>query len=286
MLVQSSNFSGNGMFRCGFKDGIYRFPPHIHQFSEIVYACGGEVTLTVDGACHTLRAGEIAVIAPFRVHGFYSETTCRLWLSVHSDALLTGFMTEDEIYRGRSACIFTPSASLRTYLDGHLIDSREELVHTDPPRCRRMQALLHAIYDEYTDVVPADDAGGKTPMLSEILLYMSAHYREPITLSTVAAALGYAPGYLSHCLPALGMNFCSLLNSFRVEYAKNLLLTKRFRMIDIALESGFSGERSFHRAFHRVTGRTPCEYRAHRENGTAAGLPTPDFFLRDAEKSD
>ena len=57
------------------------------------------------------------------------------------------------------------------------------------------------------------------------------------------------------------MNFRTLLNSFRVERSKELLRKTQDKIIDIALECGFSCERSFHRAFLSIMGTTPGEYR-------------------------
>ena len=98
-------------------------------------------------------------------------------------------------------------------------------------------------------------------MLCEILLYISKHYREPIKLDTLSHALGYTKGHLSHILSAIpGFNFNALVNSLRIELAKRYLTESDRRSLDIALEVGFSCERSFHRVFKQLTGMTPREY--------------------------
>ena len=98
-------------------------------------------------------------------------------------------------------------------------------------------------------------------MLSSILVYLSEHFKDKITLTDLSRALGYTKGYISHCLESIpNYNFNSLLNSLRIEYAKILLATTEMKSIDIAYESGFSCERSFHRAFKAFTGMAPREY--------------------------
>ena len=105
--------------------------------------------------------------------------------------------------------------------------------------------------------------------LSKILIYMSEHFREDISQQTLGRALGYHPRYISNCFDAIpNLNFRGMLNSLRIEYAKHLLLSTDLSIADIAVDSGFSGERSFHRAFMSIVGITPGQYRRAKK-------PTP-----------
>ena len=81
-------------------------------------------------------------------------------------------------------------------------------------------------------------------------------------MNSIGKALGYNPKYLSQCLSVLPeISFPTILNSLRVDYAKSLLLKSNFKIIDIAYECGFESEQSFHRAFLKIAGMTPGEYR-------------------------
>lgn len=55
------------------------------------------------------------------------------------------------------------------------------------------------------------------------------------------------------------MSFPDILSNLRVEYSRDLLL-RGMTVLDAALESGFETERSFYRAFRKITGMTPGEY--------------------------
>ena len=117
------------------------------------------------------------------------------------------------------------------------------------------------LLDEYVSKTTLGTAHKKNETLGAIFLYLSQHYRENITLDSVSHALGYTKGHISHCLEAIpNFNFNDLVNSLRVEYAKNIMLSASYRNIDVALESGFTCERSFHRAFKKFTSMTPGEY--------------------------
>ncbi|MDR3336280.1 MAG: helix-turn-helix domain-containing protein [Treponema sp.] len=51
------------------------------------------------------------------------------------------------------------------------------------------------------------------------------------------------------------------MNSYRVEYAKNLLSNSALTIPYIAAESGFESDSSFYRVFKEVTGLAPNQYR-------------------------
>ena len=71
--------------------------------------------------------------------------------------------------------------------------------------------------------------------------------------------------YVSNAINSYyGQSFSNLVNSFRVEYAKQLILTNGLTMkfSTIGLSSGFGDEVSFIRNFKKFTGSTPSEWSA------------------------
>ena len=64
-----------------------------------------------------------------------------------------------------------------------------------------------------------------------------------------------------------GLSFADWLNSLRIEYAKNLLLTHNKYTIDaISSMSGFSSRSAFYAAFKKVTNITPTEFIRQAKN--------------------
>ncbi len=60
------------------------------------------------------------------------------------------------------------------------------------------------------------------------------------------------------------MNYTSLVNKYRVDNAKSLLVDKRYsrlRMEEISDLVGFSNRQSFYAAFYKYTGVTPRQYK-------------------------
>ena len=94
---------------------------------------------------------------------------------------------------------------------------------------------------------------------------------ENLTLKATAAECNISYHDLSFLInQRLGMNFNDYVNSHRVRDAGHLLLEDRERkVIDIALDAGFSSVDTFNRAFRKFMGCTPSAHR--KSNKTAKG---------------
>ena len=269
MIIQHTNFGSFTIIRCGHHEGVYDFGAHIHQFCELVWVQGGEIEMTVEGKTETAREGDITVITPFQIHSFHTPEYCKIWICVFSNDFLSGLVPVDDLCHGRSNAVFTPSHSLLSFLreisfEQLCMDFYATMTAENANGAHQlyMNSVFHLIVSEYFVATKATESEKKDNTLQRILMYMMDHFREEITQVTVGKALGYSPRYISNCFEAIpNMNFRTMLNSLRIEYAKNLLITTDESIIEIALKSGFSGERSFHRAFLSIVGMTPGQYR-------------------------
>ena len=269
MYIQLQNFGHNSSVKSMYYDGVYECVERIHQFPEIVCVMAGEIEITVDGKVETVKAGDIAVITPFRVHSFKTPEYCKIWIGVISSDFAEEFISAENAYSNGETAAFTPTKSLFDYLCEHLPPKYDipTVLDGDVVAYRKVKALVYAVFEEYVRKVPQRKKNVKADALSAALLYMSNHFTEDISLMSVSEAVGYTPTYISHCISVIpGMNFRKLLNSLRVDRAKMYILKGNLKMIDVALECGFSGERSFNRAFLDITGMTPSQYRKSKDS--------------------
>lgn len=262
MQIQTINFDRSGMYRCTYKNELW-VREHIHQCTEIIYVMRGELKITVGEEKRVLTAGEVALIQPFITHKFDKSENLLLWLCVFSNDLLTDFLPRDRLYRKRSSAYFRISDRLAAFLAEALPDSAEEMVPFNYTERRKIMTLLFPIIDEYIDSTELlADEKSKHSLLSDILIYLDEHYSEPLTINDVARALGYTSRHISRQLSVLdSYNFRSLLNNFRIEHAKAMIRHSDSKLIDIAMNCGFTSERTFFRSFLASEGITPSEYR-------------------------
>lgn len=96
--------------------------------------------------------------------------------------------------------------------------------------------------------------------------HINAHLNDDIDLADVAGIAGFS---LSHFhkifLAATGFTLKEYIRSKRLSQAARELVATRRKVIDIALEAGFESQEAFTRAFSRLYGTTPSQYRKGRK---------------------
>ncbi|RKR09268.1 AraC-like DNA-binding protein [Flavobacterium sp. 90] len=99
------------------------------------------------------------------------------------------------------------------------------------------------------------------------LLCKEQHIYTDSTLNRekVAEKLGISAGYLSLIVNTItGDNFANYINQYRVEAVKEMISNpeyENYNLLTMGLESGFTSKTTFYKAFKKVTGQTPNEYK-------------------------
>ncbi|MBQ7943140.1 MAG: helix-turn-helix domain-containing protein [Lachnospiraceae bacterium] len=77
-----------------------------------------------------------------------------------------------------------------------------------------------------------------------------------------AASIGISESYFQHLYSELfGISYQQDVIHFRIEYAKNLLLTTELPVEEIAELCGYNNEIHFYRQFKKIAGSTPAKFR-------------------------
>lgn len=112
----------------------------------------------------------------------------------------------------------------------------------------------------------------KTPgqrSLHRVQAFIKDHYVDDLRLQTVARAVHLSPYYISHLFRReLDMTFVTYLTAIRMRQARYLLVHTELPVELIAGRVGYSTPERFRRAFKRVLGVTPREYRDRETSGT------------------
>jgi two-component system response regulator YesN len=93
--------------------------------------------------------------------------------------------------------------------------------------------------------------------------YIDAHYGEPtLSLEEVACSAQISPGYLSRLLKLeSGFSFVDYLTRVRITKAVQIMNDPSVKVYEVAAAVGYQSQHYFSRAFKRVFGRPPLEYR-------------------------
>jgi two-component system response regulator YesN len=93
--------------------------------------------------------------------------------------------------------------------------------------------------------------------------YIDANYAEPtLSLEEVAEAAHISPGYLSRLLKLeTGFSFVDYLTRVRINKAVQMMSDPAVKVYEVAEAVGYQSQHYFSRAFKRVFGRPPVEFR-------------------------
>jgi AraC-like DNA-binding protein len=92
--------------------------------------------------------------------------------------------------------------------------------------------------------------------------FIEKHQAEPLSLGRVAHAANISRHYFCKMFKkATGISFIDYLSRVRVEKSKALLLNPNSRISEAAFACGFQSMTNFNRAFRRIVGRSPTQFR-------------------------
>lgn len=88
------------------------------------------------------------------------------------------------------------------------------------------------------------------------------YYYTGITLEEIASRLCITPGYLSlQFHKETGIKFSDFIREFRINKAKELLISSHMKIFEVAERVGYSDAKYFSRVFKECTGQLPADYR-------------------------
>lgn len=91
---------------------------------------------------------------------------------------------------------------------------------------------------------------------------MESKLQKPVGLNQIAFFTGYSDWHFHRVFKSIqGENLKQYTRRLRLEKAAYELKITKFPVIEIALEAGFQSQEAFTKAFKRVLGLTPSEFR-------------------------
>lgn len=99
-------------------------------------------------------------------------------------------------------------------------------------------------------------------MITGIIRYLQEHLAEEISLNILAEEFHLSSQYISQLFKnEIGVNFLAYLTNIRMENAKKLLISTSLSIGEISNQCGYGDYRVFTKAFKKVEGSTPSQYR-------------------------
>jgi AraC-like DNA-binding protein len=267
------------------RDPQPEFPPHKHEFSEVVFVTNGSGLHVTGKESWRLSAGDVFVIGGSRVHEYRELRNLGLINILFDPAKLRLQLADLPAVPGYHA-LFTLEPVWRTR---HKFQSRLRLSPSE-------LVTVLGFVDQLEVELKQRTAGfgfQATALFMQIVCYLSrcySRFRSPDSRAMLrnAEAIAHleanfaAPLNLDHLAGIAHMSKRSFIRSFqaatgnspiaylielRVRHAARLLRQTGQSITEIAFEVGFNDSNYFTRQFRAVTGLTPRSYRLQQQRG-------------------
>lgn len=252
----------------------------------VVGIMGGEATISIDGNRYTAAAGDFFVAAESenaRIHAVLSEKL-DYWVLSFVPAFVSpnGPMGFDQHYLS----VFSGRQNLPTHkLSGQRqpLDRLSQLFSVLTGRAGELEgdfawyAKVHLLeilleirryYQEDGQLNLSQQTASAPPnqMIERIISYIDENLAQSLSLSMFAEIAHMDPFYFStYFKKHTSMSPSQYVLYARINRAKKLLVETDKNILDVALLCGFNSTANFNKAFKKVVGMTPSEYRGSLE---------------------
>ncbi|NPV91939.1 MAG: AraC family transcriptional regulator [Firmicutes bacterium] len=276
----------NGLPVQAFVRGGNRYPYHWHDALEIVQVLKGSVNIGMGDDEMPLREGDIAVTNIGELHRMTGDGEDEV-LFVHIDAAFCRSVLPDR-YLFIYCCSSYHEAQapekynvLKEYIARLVGMLGAGLRVADYSVVEKLlkEMLVYTVYNfDFLrwgfGTEPFDEK--RVARLRQMAQHTTGDAEVQKGLTTLAAELGVSLQHLSGDIKEkFGMSFQELLCYGRCERAARLLLGTDMRIVEIALDCGFSDPKYLIKYFRRFFNATPSDFRkAHRADSAALALQT------------
>jgi len=255
----SSEFGTNSGISVKLKKDFRASILHGHDFYEIDLVIGGENVGRINREDVTLRRRDAFFMTPEDFHE-YGDSGMLDILNIH----------------------FTSDAVSSEVLIS-LVNSGKRLFNIEEKSFERLEKLCLLLYELYRDGVDililsklldsillllyrecgnthSESVGGEE--MQKAIMYIHTHFRENPSLSEVASVIPLSERYFCRRFKEYtGENYKSYLKKMKLKYARRLILSTNYSMLEIAERAGYITQSHFNREFKAEYGITPKKLR-------------------------
>lgn len=270
-------------FACytGYTDQTQKVTHHWHQEMELIWMPAPGGTVFINGKAHTTKESSVFFVHPGEIHAWDSrgKASARTVAIVFHWRLLDmvggairertlqpiamgklRFPTQIQAKKGWRQQLCEDVVAL-----GQLgVEQKSGYELLVISKLFSLLAKLSAA-NAFEDAAPVSFQRQEQRLdhVKRAMNFMTENYAEKITLEQLAREARLSPFHFARTFKAMThLTPVNYLNRLRVERATDLLKEKERKILDVALDVGFSHLSYFNKTFRRFQGCTPSEYRA------------------------
>lgn len=270
---------------------------HHHNFFEINYVLSGSCAFLFEGESVCLSAGDVCIVSPLSRHSLPLTPECiSLAVVVRRDTMdslfgqllaqqdLISMFIHNSLYGSRKSNYIL----LKTGNDPLVFHTAQQLtyetnlaeLYSNNCSTSLLSLFLARVLRASRNAIALYHYEGYSKQDFEfalVLQYIQQNYRT-VSLADLAKTFHFDEVYLSKLIrKSMGQNFVDVLRTVKMNHAVDYLVNTSMKVSKIAEAVGYDSVDYFTRAFRRMYGMPPQQYRKLRavESGGSAEAETP-----------
>ena len=252
------------------------FPPHWHDFFEIVVVIKGGFYTSIDDTVYEAASGDVIIVNSGSIHSFFDARPMTVVFGMQFS--ITFF--DESFIELRDIIFQNPVIGKNMMLETVYIQICQLLREISQEYHEKSSGYQLAIKSKLYELMLIILRGSitergerryklQTTKSKQVSDFILKNFDNPdLVLAEAANALNLNKFYFAHFFKKhMGYSFHSYLTTTRVNFAKRYLVETKIPITDVAFRSGFGSLQTFNRVFKTLTGFTPGDYR--RENNTS-----------------
>lgn len=258
----------------------------MHNMAQLLLILDGECDIFIGNRCYHASSDDLVIINPQQFHHIISQDVATL-ISVLID--VNGFSIDgggDNIYFNLNSMEVKNNPrynTIRYLLYSIIAYNTMENVNSIYTNRAIAYSFFAQLVNDFKVVAPKEATLNKESLdtINKINGYLNDHYKEKITLTYLSEKFNYSVSYLSRLYKnTYGLNFIDIYDNLRINHSLNDLLQGNKTVQQISDEHGFEDVRSYVRAFKKINGTTPNEYRQKYERKAIKLINTDNKLFR------
>ena len=261
------------------KQAPYVMPLHWHKEWELIHVVRGKIDFIINSEEYSANAGDVLLMHGGTLHSATAEDCCYECLNFDLHELVLNVLSVREPFRLFYRNTYIPHVRY-TSEDKEILGIVQEIFAAFNRECsngfQRLSTLgnisrlfAHILEEHrYTEnSAEISNTTDKINTLKRVLEYIESHFSEDIKLTGLSEIIGMNSNYFCRFFYSLTqqtpMNY---VNHYRIEQAANMLLATDMSVTEIAFRCGFNDAGYFIKAFKKIKGCTPKNFKAARNN--------------------
>lgn len=235
-------------------------PLHWHSFFEIEIILSGEGKYVINDVEYDIADNNVFLLTSTDFHYLRLEGTAEIINISFNETMMSDSDMTDMVFNRIAKAYCFDFDEYQRLVDVAKVLEHECLIDGDS-KGALLSYIIKCILRKNNNLLTTEITRNSLHGIRRAIIYMELHFRENITLESVAKEAGYTSAYFSRLFKRVtGESYIEMLTKYRLGYARNLL-ANGFSVADACFSSGFGSLTAFQDAFKKKHRISPNEYK-------------------------